>query len=256
VWERLVVFWSNSDEYSHGFLIVPLSAYIVWRKRDVLAEIGVKSSWIGLAVAILALMLYLFSHFAEIMTLTSLSMVLFLAGAVTYFYGGLMLKELLFPLFLLLFMIPIPSQVYAYLTVPLQLFVSKASVGIAQILDIPVHREGNVIHLPARTLQVVQACSGMRSMISLLTLSAVFGYLTLKSNLLRSILFVSGVPAAIIVNIIRVLLLVGAFYYFGYDLTEGSVHTAFGVVIFGLALIILFALRGVLSSWDRSKNEK
>lgn len=118
-------------------------------------------------------------------------------------------------------------------------------------MGVPVYREGNVIHLPNRTMQVVQACSGLRSMISLLTLSAILGYFTLKSNLLRTVLFVSGVPAAIFVNIIRVLLLVAAFYYLNYDLTAGNIHTVFGMTIFILALLLIIIIKQVLSIWDK-----
>jgi exosortase len=252
VWKRLVLTWYRSDDYSHGFFIIPLCFYIIWRKKEILAEIPIKPSLWGLALAIFSLLLYLFAHFAEIMTLTSFSMVLLLAGMVIYFYGFLMVKELLFPLFLLLFMIPVPAQIYAKLTIPLQLFVSKVSVGISSLLGLPIYREGNVIHLHDRTLQVVQACSGLRSMISLLTLCAIFSYFTLKSNLLRSILFLSGIPAAILVNIIRVLLLVFAFHYFNYDLTTGTTHTLFGMIIFILALIFIFVMKRVLSTWDKS----
>ena len=255
VWKRLVLTWYNSDDYSHGFFIIPLCLYIIWRKKEVLAEIPIKPSLWGLAIVIFSLLLYLFALLAEIMTLTSFSMVLLLAGVVIFFYGFLMVKELLFPLVLLLFMIPVPAQIYSKLTIPLQLFVSKASVGISNLLGLPIYREGNVIHLPDRTLQVVQACSGLRSMISLLTLSAIFAYLTLKSNLLRTILFFSGIPAAILVNIIRVLLLVFAFHYLNFDLTTGTIHTVFGMIIFILALIVIFIMKAILSIWDRSATQ-
>ena len=255
VWKRLIVAWSGSEEYSHGFFIVPLFFYILWRKKEIFAEIPIKPSSWGLALVIFSLLLYLFAHLAEIMTLTSFSMVLLIAGVVIYFYGFLMVKELIFPLFLLLFMIPVPAQIYAKLTIPLQLFVTKASVGISNILGLPIYREGNVIHLPDRTLQVVQACSGLRSMISLLTLSAIFGYFTLKSNFLRTILFFSGIPAAIFVNIIRVLLLVFAFHYLNYDLTTGTIHTVFGIIIFMLALVFIAIIKGVLSIWDKSATQ-
>jgi len=252
VWKRLVLTWYSSDNYSHGFFIVPLCIYILWRKKEILAEIPIRPSLWGLVLVIFSLLLYLFAHFAEIMTVTSFSMVLLLAGSVIYVYGFLLFKELLFPLFLLLFMIPVPAQIYSKLTIPLQLFVSKASVDISSLLGLPIYREGNVIHLHDRTLQVVQACSGLRSMISLLTLSAIFAYLTLKSNVLRTILFFSGIPAAILVNIIRVLLMVLAFHYFNYDFTGGTIHTVFGVVIFFLALIFIAIFKGVLSIWDKS----
>jgi exosortase len=177
--------------------------------------------------------------------------VLLLGGVIIYLYGFLTLKELCFPIVFLLFMIPIPAQIYSALTIPLQLFVSKVSVWIAAHLGVPIYREGNIIHLPDRTMQVVQACSGLRSMISLLALGGIFGYLTLRSNLLRVILFLSGIPAAILVNIIRVLLLVATFHYFTFDLTQGTVHTIFGMVIFLLALMLMYGMKGILSHWDK-----
>jgi len=97
---------------------------------------------------------------------------------------------------------------------------------------------------------VVQACSGLRSMMTLLTLAAVFGYFTLRSNLSRSILLVFSVPAAIIVNIVRVLVMIAAFYYFDFDLTSGTAHTVFGVAIFVLALVLIALMKGVLAFWE------
>ena len=256
VWKGLVLCWYTSEDYSHGFFIIPLCLYILWRKKETLQALSLAPSAWGLALVIFSLLVYLLAQFAEILTLGSLSMVLLLAGLVIYLYGFPMLKEVLFPLFLLLFMIPVPSQVYAQLTVPLQLFVSKAAVFAAGLLDVPVYREGNVISLPGRTLQVVQACSGLRSMISLLTLSAVFGYLTLRSNLLRTVLFFSGIPVAILVNIIRVLIMVMAFHYLDYDLSHGTVHTVFGMAVFLLALALIALMKGVLGIWDKSAQQE
>jgi exosortase A len=252
VWRMLVNAWYNSEDYSHGFFIVPICCFIIWQKKDKLAQLEIIPSKRAFVWVLFSLLLYLIAHYGEIRTLASLSMILFLAGAIFYLYGYSMLRELLFPLCIMVFMIPVPSQIYANLTIPLQLFVSATSAWLASIINIPVYREGNIINLPGHTLQVVQACSGLRSMISLLTLSAVFGYLTLKSNTLRTILFFSGIPTAIIVNAIRVLAVVFAFYYLDYDLTRGNVHTIFGVVIFFLALGIIAMTRAVLSIWDRS----
>jgi len=250
VWKRLILSWYNFEEYSHGFFIIPLVCFIIWKKWTVLRQIELKPSFWGLPLALFSLLSYLIAYFAEILTLAPLSMVVFLCGIIIYFYGLRMLKELSFPLFILLFMIPVPGQIYSALTIPLQLFVTKASVWLSSIAGIPIYREGNVIHLPAKTMQVVSACSGLRSIVSLLTLGAILGYFTLKSNVLRSILFLSGIPAAIIVNIVRVVLLVFAYHYLHYDLNEGTVHTIFGLVIFFLALIFIVIFRAILSMWD------
>ena len=250
VWKGLVTAWINSDDYSHGFLIVPICGYIIWQKKRVLKEIPLSTSWWGLSLVVFFLFLYLFAHYGEILTLASFSMVFMFCALVIFFYGLRMFKELLFPLAFLLFMIPFPSQIYSQLTIPLQLFVTKVSVWFTANLGMPIYREGNVIHLPDRTMQVAQACSGLRSMLSILPLGAVLAYLTIKSNPMRYILFLSGIPTAIAVNIVRVILLVMAFYYLRFDLTVGSIHTIFGIFIFMLALIILFAIRGILLKWD------
>lgn len=256
VLKSLINFWMHSDEYSHGFFIIPLCCYIVWLKKDALAQVPVKSSLMGFVIIIFSLLLYVLSHHAEVMTLRSFSMVLLVAGVIVYFYGFLMFKKLIFPLFLLLFMIPVPAQIYSKLTIPLQLFVSEISVSLSSIFQIPIYRDGNLIYLPDQTFQVVQACSGLRSMIALLTLCVVFGYFTLGSNFFRTILFITGVPVAILVNIIRVLIMILFFYYFNIDLTSDSVHTVFGLVIFGLALVLIYYMRGFLSIWDRSATKK
>ena len=251
VWRDLISAWSGSPENSYGFFIIPISAFLVWKKFSTLSRVPSQGSTLGLLIVIFSLLLYLFAHYAEIITLRSLSIVALLAGAIIYLYGFSIFKELIFPITFLLFMIPIPSQIYSYLTIPLQLFVSKVSVWLAASLGVSVFREGNVIHLPGHTFQVVRACSGMRSMVSLLTLSAVFGYLSLKSNLLRLGLFLSGIPVAIIVNTFRVLLILLAFHYLHADLTRGIPHQALGLLVFIVALLILFMIRGVISPWDR-----
>jgi exosortase len=149
-------------------------------------------------------------------------------------------------------MIPIPAQLYSSLTIPLQLLVSRISTEIAGLIGVPVFREGNVIHIPQQTLEVVQACSGLRSMMTLLTLSTVFGYLSLNSNLLRIGLAFTTIPAAILVNIVRVTAIIISLYYFNRDLMSGSLHNLTGVCMFLLSLIIFVAVRGIFSIWDTS----
>jgi exosortase A len=256
VWEGLVSAWSRSDEYSHGFFIIPLSLFILWKKKNILARITPSPSAWGLAIIITSLLLYILADLAEISTVASFSMLPLLAGVIIYFYGFKILKENIFSLFLLLFMIPVPAQIYSSLTIPLQLIVSKASALMVSAVGVPIYLEGNVILMPGRVLEVVQACSGLRSLISLLALSLILGYFTLKSNWLRSVLFVSGIPVAIVVNIVRVFFMVLAFYYFNLDLTKGSIHTIYGMAIFFLAIIIILIIRGILSAWDTPIQQK
>jgi exosortase len=250
VWKSLVMTWYTSEDYSFGFFIIPFAAYLAWKKKEVLKTIESAPSPLGLWIILFSLLLYLFSYLAEILTLVSLSPVLVLAGGILYFFGFPMLRELSFPIVFLLFMIPVPSQIFSQLTIPLQLFVSQVSVACAGLVGIPIYREGNVIHLPAHTLQVVHACSGLRSLLTILPLGALLGYLILKSNTLRCLVFLAGVPTAIAVNIVRVLLVIFSFHYFSYDLTAGTPHEILGVVIFCLAVVILLLVGWVLLIWE------
>jgi exosortase len=256
VLKGLYLTWSNSDDYSHGFLIIPISVYIVWQKRAIFSKIPESPSWGGLVITVVSLLLYIFAHVGGITTLASITLILSLAGIIAWFFGFEMLRKSAFPLVFLLFMIPIPTQIYSELTIPLQLFVSKVSVWFSSNIGIPIYREGNVIHLPDRTMQVVQACSGLRSMVSILPLGAFLGYLMLQSNGPRWILFLSSIPVAIIVNMARVVILVTAIYFLGIDLTVGTLHTLLGLFVFCFAFAMILLIREILSKWDRSYSRR
>ncbi len=256
VWKGLVLSWYNSDDYSHGFLIVPAVMYSIWLKREELSKLPKHSSVFGIVLLILSLMLYIFAFYAEIRSVASLTMIGAIAGVVLFLYGYVLFREIFFILLFLLFMIPIPAQIYSSMTTPLQLIVSQISVWFVMLLGLPIFREGNVIHLPEHTLEMVQACSGLRSLMSLMTLSVIISYFTLRSNWLRVVLLFSAIPIAIIVNILRVVTMILAFFYFDLDLTHGTVHTVFGVLVFTLAIALVFLIKGILSCWDRSVIKK
>ena len=250
VWVKLITIWSRSDDYSHGFLIIPASLFIIWQKRNSLSAIESFTRFYEFFPVLFILLFYLLSLLAQIDTFVYLSLVFSIHICVWYVFGHRVYKKLIFPLTFLFFMIPIPAQFYAMATIPLQLFVSKLSALIAQLMNVPIFREGNVIFLPNQTLEVVQACSGLRSLISLFALSTLLAYFTLQSFKLRLVLILSSLPAAIAVNIIRVVIMVIALYYFNTDLTEGTLHIVFGAFIYILALSIIIILGNILSKWD------
>lgn len=250
VLKDLAVVWYSTEEYSHGFLVLPISFAMLWRKRDVLTAAEREPSAWGVVLLFLSISIYIFASYAEIMTICSLTMIPLLAGIVLYLHGFHLLRIMGFPLLFLIFMIPVPAQIFVQLTIPLQLFVSKASSFVALSLGIPLLREGNLIHLPQQTLQVVQACSGLMSLISLSMLSTVIGYFALSSNAMRTVLLLLSIPTAVLVNIIRVFMLITFFYYFGIDLTGESLHIFYGVVIFGLSVAILLFMTGILAKWN------
>lgn len=243
----LVLAWNGSEEYSHGFLIVPVSLWIIWMKWHQLKSIPFTSWAGGLAMVIIALVLHVLGSYAAIITLGPLAMILLIHGMVLYFFGSVMYRTILFPLLFLFLMVPIPSQIYSAMTIPLQLLVTQISTFICGVMDVPILRQGNLIHLPERTLQVVQACSGLRSIMALSALSALFGYLTMDTPVFRTLLFLSSIPIAIVINIVRVVLMIMGFYFFDYDLTTGLTHTVMGLLIFCIALLLLYSLSMVFS---------
>ena len=173
-------------------------------------------------------------------------------GGIWFLFGMPFLKALVFPLGLLVLMVPVPAQLYSLATVPLQLLVSKASAGVAQIAGVPIYREGNVLILPNHKLAVVQACSGLRSLMALITLNIIYGHMTLRNNWLRIILIGCAVPVALLANILRVIIMIICFQYYDFDLTRNFVHTIFGIFIFAFALAAVAFIKGGLSRWDRA----
>lgn len=250
VWKHLGSVWYSSEEYSHGFLILPVALFTAWRQRASLARLEPRPSALGLPLVLLFLALYIFSLAAGVQTIAALSMLILLGATVLYLLGWPALRRLAFPLLFLLFMVPVPAQVYSTLTIPLQLLVSRASVWLSVIAGVPLVQEGNLIHLPNRTLQVVEACSGLRSMMTLLALGALIWHLTLKSKVLGLVLLFSALPVALLSNILRVTLVVIPLWHLNADLSSGAPHTILGLAINALSLLLIFSVRGVLSRWE------
>jgi len=246
----LVSVWYTSDEYSFVFFMIPAGIYIIWKKRDILRGLIPNPSQFGLVLIVISLLIYLLSHLAEIESLAALTLIPCLYGIVLYLFGWRILKEVFFPISTLIFAIPVPAQIYAYLTVPLQLLVSLVGTAFAAFLNIPILREGNIIHIPERTFQVADACSGLRSLVSIMALSTIIGHFLLRSIPRQLILFLSAVPVAIAANIFRVYMLIVVFYYFHIDLAHGAAHTVLGSVIYLIAIIGIIVIAGVLSRWN------
>jgi len=192
---------------------------------------------------IVSILVYLLATKGEMQTLASVSMITFLWGSVIFLLGYAVFKTALFPLAILLFMIPVPAQIIAVLTIPLQLIVTRTSVWLASMIGIPIIHEGNVISLPMGAFEVVQACSGLRSIMSLLTIGTLLAYLMLRSNLLRIILFGLTFPIALMANVARVFTLVTVFHFLAVDLSKGLLHTILGLTVFVVACG-LFILAG------------
>lgn len=246
--------WMQSEEYSHAILTLPIILYMVWTKRAELRSGAPKFALPGLPLIIISIALYLFSLLTHVQTFIFLSMYLTMIGVIVYLAGAGALKTLATPLLLFLLLIPVPEQLYPQITFPLQLKVSQASEIIVKLFNIPLLREGNVMHLPQRSFEVVEACSGLRSAITLLTLSLIMGYFLLRRITSKAILFAASIPTAVFVNIVRVTSMILMYHFFNIDLTTGPLHTATGILVFILAIATFFLLQKVLSRWETKES--
>jgi exosortase len=243
--------WYESDDYSHAFLVIPIVGYILYSQKQVLLQLEDHPSRIGLAAAIAATGGYLVALHADIVSAAAFMTLTALTGVVVYLRGVKTLRRLLFPLLLLVLLIPIPPTIYATLTMPLQLKVSQLSTFVTGLIGVPVFREGNVISIPGRVFQVVEACSGMRSIMALTTLSLLLGYFALKRALPKIVLVAAALPTAIFINVIRVSLLILAYHYYKMDLTVGLPHTIIGMSVYLIALLILYLLLRIVLIWEK-----
>ena len=241
----LVSQWNNDADMGHGFFVPVIAGFIAWQKRDQIADKAAKPNWWGLAIMVWAgFQLYIATLGAELF-LTRTSFIFSIIGAVLLLGGTQYLRIFSFPLFLLFFMVPIPAIIYNQLTFPLQIFASRVAETTIDLLQIPVIREGNVLILPQQTLDVVEACSGIRSLLTLTFLSLVYGYFFEKRSWVRMVLFLSTIPIAIAANAGRVAF-TGVISQFKPELAEGWFHEAQGWVIFMIGLTILVAFHQLI----------
>jgi exosortase len=242
---RLVNQWYNDEDMGHGFFVPVIAAWIAWQKRDLIAGKIPRPNWWGLAIMVWAgTQLYLATLGAELFTART-SFVISIIGAVLLLGGKEYLRIFAFPLFLLFFMVPIPAVIYNQITFPLQLLASRVAEAAISILQIPIIREGNVLELASQKLNVVEACSGIRSLLTLTFLSLVYGYFCEKRMWIRVVLFFSTIPIAILANAGRVTL-TGVIANFKPELAEGLFHEAQGWVIFMVAFAIMAAFHQIL----------
>src|SRR5579862_3408397 len=243
---RLVRQWNSDPDMGHGFFVPLIAGFIVWQKRPELVDLKPCPNWWGLVVVLYAgLQLYVATLGAELF-LARTAFVISVIGMVLLLRGTAWVRTLAFPLLLLFFMIPIPTVVYNSITFPLQLLASRVANTALDWMQIPVLREGNVLELAEQKLSVVEACSGIRSLLSLTFLSLVYGYFFEKRMWMRAALFAATIPIAIVANAGRVTL-TGVLTEYKPELAEGFFHTASGWVIFMVALGILILLHQVLS---------
>lgn len=236
---KLVDVWSNQEDYSHGFFVIPIALFIAWARRHIIAEASLKPTWVGLPILVGGIFTYLVSYLVRFHTMTFLSMILILMGVFLYFGGWGLAKILLLPTLFLLFMFPIPTAYYILITNPLKLMITEISAQIIYLLGIPVYREGNLIFMASSSLEVAEACSGIRSLYSYLMLGCLFAFLSTR-KISKAVLIFSTLPLAILVNIIRVTGTGVLSNYYGSGVAQGFFHEFTGFVLFIVGFAFLF----------------
>jgi len=238
--------WSNDPNFSHGFFVPAFSLFVLWQNRAQLPrEPRDPSSW-GLLIVAFALLVLVVGVLGAELFLSRISLLLLIAGLVIFFRGWRWFRAVLFPWAFLFLMIPIPAIVFAQITFPLQILASRVAATLLPMAGVPVLREGNVIFLPAMPLEIAEACSGIRSLLSLTALAIIYGYLSETRIWVRVVLALASIPIAVATNSLRILGTGLLVQYWDPDKAEGFFHTFSGWLIFVVSLAMLFLLHRLL----------
>jgi exosortase len=244
--KNLVLQWWSDPDYSHGFFVPLFSAYILWRQRERWMKIEIKPSNFGLLMMLGAVGLLLVGSLGAELFTSRFSLLVLLTGMTVFLGGWKFLRAISFPLCFLIFMIPLPTIVYSQITFPLQLIASRFATFWLELVHVPVLRDGNILVLSNFSLEVVEACSGIRSLITLISLTVIYGYLLEPRLWVRILLVVLMLPIAIVSNAIRIMGAGMMAHRFGSVAAEGFLHGFSGWVIFLVALLLLFAFHWIL----------
>jgi exosortase len=241
IYPDLVRTWLKNSNDSHGALVPLISLFFVWRKSKSLKSIQISNSNWGIFILTLSLVVYLLSYAGHLAVISRLMIVFSLVGLILFTLGKTIFKHLTFPLFFLFFMVPIPDSVLNLVSFPLQLLATKISAAMIQAFSIPAYREGNMLYFAQTQLEVAEACSGIRSIVSLGMLSVIFIYLMDRGLGRKAALLVSVIPIAFLANALRVTGTGILSHYFGEEVSRGFLHSFSGIAVFAFGFMLLFA---------------
>jgi exosortase len=246
--------WWGDPNYGHGFFVPLFAGYILWRERDRRITQPFRPNNSGLAVMLFAIGLRILGMLGAELFVARLSLVILISGIVLFLAGRQVLRSVAFPIGYLLFMIPLPAIVYYQLTLPLQLWASRLGATGLVALGIHTVREGNLLFLPNCTLNVVEACSGIRSLLSLLAAAVAYGYMAEQSTWKRSVLAIASLPIAIATNGLRLVATGVLSYFFGPSVDSGVVHVVLGLGFFALAFVSILLIHRILGLHSGHQN--
>lgn len=245
--------WNAAESYySHGILIPFVSLFIVWQRRDMLVNIPIQTDFRGLLLVVFGMVLHIIAAVLRIYFLSGFTLIMVLFGLILYFFGSKMIKALIFPIFFLIAMIPMPLVLIGNLTVQLKLLVTQASVFVLNHIGFPSIQDGSVIRMPNSYIEVAAPCSGLRSLISLLTLGLLFAYALKIAFWKKVVLFLSSIPIAMFSNLCRVLMIAVVNDLYGEKVAMGFFHDFSGYMIFVIAFICLYVVSKILDTSKQS----
>ena len=249
----LVGDWWNDPNFSHGFFVPLFSAYVVWEKRHELAVLPVRTSWFGLVAIAGAMATLVIGVLGSELFTSRTSLLFLLGGLILFFRGWPWFRALMFPWLFLFLMVPIPTIVFNQIAFPLQLLASWLASLILPVFNVPVLREGNVIQLPSMPLEVAEACSGIRSLLSLGTLAIIYGHFLDSSSWRRVALAIAAVPIAVAANALRIVGTGLAVQYWNPERALGFFHEFSGWVIFVVSVGMLFLVHSCLRWFSKAE---
>jgi exosortase len=251
---KMAVQWYDDPNNSHGFLVPLISLYLLYEKRDELRGVEIIPSNLGLPILLFGILMLIIGNVAAELFTMRFSLIVVMAGLIIFVAGFSLFRTVALPLGYLALMIPIPYILYNAIAFPLKLLAARSAVATLRIIEIPVYREGNIINLAQTTLEVADACSGIRSLMSLIALGVALSYFTQKGWTRRILLVFFAVPVAIFVNVLRVIVTGILAHYFGEKAATGFFHEFSGFVMFAVAMAILVSIGLLLMKFWKGPN--
>lgn len=251
--ENMLSLWNKSEEYGYAYLIPVITGFLIWQRRFEIQKAGIRSSYAGLVLVAAGGALLFLGLLATTHTLAQYSVVIVIMGLALTFLGWRAFRLVFAPLFLLFFMVPLPPFVFNNLSGKLQLISSEIGVAVIRMFDISVYLEGNVIDLGSYKLQVVEACSGLRYLFPLASLSFVAAYIYKGALWKKAIIFLSSAPITVLMNSFRIGVIGVLVEHGGPGQAEGFLHDFEGWVVFMACIAILVLEMAVLAKIGKNK---
>lgn len=254
----LVVYWptflwmkarflGGESYYSHGFLVPFVFLFLVWRQRDALKSTPIAPQKMGLVLLVLSLLVHLIALRWQIKFVSGFSLITAIAGLSLYLFGKGVTRKILFPLCFLVFMVPLPRVLIIHISFKMKIFAAQIATGVINLIGLQAARAGSIVNLPNTSVTVGNPCSGLRSLISLTALGAVYAYLAKVPLSKKLTLFSASIPLALISNIIRIILVLLVAYVYGAEVATGKFHDFSGFLVFIIALAGLMLIGRLLS---------